>query len=238
VAGENLTTWPDFRKLLLEYAGLEPERRSQMIFRGQSDSSWPLKTTLDRRYASGTDDERDRTHDRLQAEFRREAIGLPMALDRAGLETEWLLLSRHHGLPTPILDFTRSPYIAAFFAFAAAAELESKSVTIWIIDRSRLPGMDVPGITILEDEDAIWLNPRAVEQRAVSLWVHTGQRSTEELLGDALIKADLPSSDRRLALADLDEMGISSRGLFRDLEAVARTAAYRVIDAAESHDEP
>jgi hypothetical protein len=33
---------------------------------------------------------------------------------------EYMAYLRHHGFPSPLLDWTRSPYIAAYFAFSNA----------------------------------------------------------------------------------------------------------------------
>jgi FRG domain len=46
--------------------------------------------------------------------------GFSIALDFKGLPAyDLLIYTRHHGFPSPLLDWTRSAYIAAFFTFAA-----------------------------------------------------------------------------------------------------------------------
>jgi hypothetical protein len=49
---------------------------------------------------------------------------------------EWLALMRHHGSPSRLLDFSKSPYVAAFFATAEAGR--NDAVAIWAIDARAL----------------------------------------------------------------------------------------------------
>jgi hypothetical protein len=219
--------WNDFQRYLQEYFSQSRQRRQQLFFRGQPDSATELLTTLDRVRRFETDAERESFFSSLLDEFRREVIHIgasPGALE----QTEALeLLSRHHGLPSPLLDWTESPYIAAYFAFEGTREPPEGHVAIWVLDRARLDPED-SRFSFVEDLDLIRFNRRALHQRGVFLRVHTAQRSLPELLGDALTKIVLPVTGRALALDHLDQMTINATYLYADLDGAARTARCRL----------
>jgi hypothetical protein len=89
---------------------------STLVFRGLAQSSYKNVSSLAR--LSG---EYDRLERHLIRNFRkyahREAPG-PTTWD-------WLSLAQHHGLPTRLLDWTFSPYVALHFATASWADEEA-----------------------------------------------------------------------------------------------------------------
>jgi hypothetical protein len=46
----------------------------------------------------------------------------------------WFALMQHHGVPTRFLDWTKSPYVAMYFALEQEPEKEEKRSAIWAID--------------------------------------------------------------------------------------------------------
>ncbi len=219
-----LRSWAGFKALIYKQISIPPAERGEIWFRGQSDSSQPLRTTLDR-FASFVDgDHRSAVEGRLLADFRQELIGLG-SHGEAPQELALELLARHHGLPSALLDWTESHYIAAFFAFQGVLTGGARAVAVWALNLGRLS--ITPDIEPIRDRELLWFNPRALSQRGVFLRVRSQAVPTEELLDEALTKMVLPSSECIMALRDLEAMNLTARNLFRDLEGAARTAVTR-----------
>lgn len=114
------------------------------VFRGQSNVSWMLSTSIERAF--------ERAHSAASAgyattraallpsceadmlyEFKRKASLYEANLPNEESIIEWLSLMQHYGCPTRLLDFTNSFYVAAFFAISQANRDED--VAIWSISR-------------------------------------------------------------------------------------------------------
>jgi hypothetical protein len=97
-------------------------------FRGQSDSNWGLKTTIERcATRPGIAEEW------VIGEFKRRAHHYVRDVPHDEDTLEWLALMQHYGAPTRLLDWTKSPYVAAFFA--AESGNSELPFAIWAIDQ-------------------------------------------------------------------------------------------------------
>ncbi len=227
-------SWEKFRERLLGFAQLTRDKRNSWWFRGEPEASNELSPTVDRGRKFKSDAEREEHIQSLLREFRREVVGLGLGAS-VHLDDAFELLARHHGLPSPHLDWTRSPWIAAFFAYESAPINGTGSVAIYGLDRHQLPASTLqppeairPGVELIDDSELVLRNARAVRQRGVFLRRSTMTRSLEDLLGPALFKFVLPVRDAAVALADLDQMLLNSSMLMYDLDGAAKTAARRI----------
>lgn len=107
-----IENWNDLQDKLYEGAWM-PELqlyRSQYAFRGLSEAGYLLKTSLFRTVAGLSELERH-----MLRNFRKYAHRDVVERDSVW---HWLSVAQHHGLPTRLMDWTFSPYVAMHFATA------------------------------------------------------------------------------------------------------------------------
>ena len=131
-----LNSMDDFYRLADYFDKMLPSN----IFRGQNNYEWNLKTQLeldtDEFVLSdvGLEQYEYRILCEAQRRFHNFFTQLPSENDRLS----WLALLRHHGVPTRLLDVTRSLYIACYFALRDVKP--NTDAAIWIFSRHKMDG--------------------------------------------------------------------------------------------------
>ena len=118
-----------------EFKELAEKSRLEWIFRGQSDSKWPLKTTLER---SGIVKKFPEFEDELLNDFKKGVKFYLKDEQMPSSTLEYFSLLQHFGAPSRLLDFTKSPYVAAYFAFEQASGKTKDEVAIWVVNKIHL----------------------------------------------------------------------------------------------------
>jgi hypothetical protein len=266
----NVDTWEQFIKELdevrRECAGSSDHRHDRcLLFRGQESSCWRLGTTLERKQQRMLFKDYYRVISKIKPQIEsltgnewpipeypeverlaKTYEDLDLALwagDRPAYA--YMAYLRHHGFPSPLLDWTRSPYVAAYFAFGKAPEDPSRRVCIYVLsDRNfKISGNNM--LVVYRYPPHIKTHRRHFLQQSeytVCLSFESEWRFEQyDSVFDSgprqqgfCWKFTTPVNQRRKVLRSLDEHNLNAFSLFGSEESMMETLAVREFDLADS----
>jgi hypothetical protein len=220
----------------------------QLLFRGQRcASSWKLQTTLERHSSKqfGVDEYYHkvlRIKPKVESHFRKR-WDLPTDCPKPFSAECWnyLVHLRHYGFPSPLLDWSQSEDVAAFFAFREPLTLKGNvAIFLYVEFPTRIKFFHPSGPTIITPKCNVTSVSRHVNQKTmytVCLTESNSQFGSHEDVflknvkrQDLLIKYVIPGSERNKVLTKLYSKGISPHFLLESDESFMETIALEEID--------
>jgi len=236
ISEKELNDWDEFLSFVTSNL-----KYRHFIWRGQADSSWLLEPTLDRilRTISKVGDTRTiNSHLKRFKYAIRGRRGLnPPTLEN---DNDWWALGQHQGLYTPLLDWTKSPFVAAFFAFDSQSESSTGRHAIYGISQhtfqelsnrlkkehkssSRPPIIDF--VEPFSNENARLVNQGGLFTRSpagvdIESWMKTNFEKDDSHI--RMWKLLLPDSEKKKILQSLNRMNINHLSLFPDIYGASK----------------
>jgi len=232
-----------------------------ILFRGQQNSSWRLETTLERK----TKENFSVSHYLMMATRSVNELESYMGVkwnipDFPELSNEinkkqsrfgpylpcydYLVYLRHHGYPSPLLDWTTSPYIVAYFSMCELSLEERVAVYAYIETPAGAKSIGTNKAQINLQGPFVSSDKRHFAQKAwytvASEWSDENAQHTfcshhevfdnPENNQDVLIKITIPVIDRKLALRELNDYNINHFTLFQSEDSLIKTLSMRDFD--------
>ena len=199
-------TFEEFHELITSFS-------SSSIYRGVCDHKYTLKTSLGRKRNIQTKD-----IFAIEAKMMRlfKAHSTAYIGSKPNNEWEWLALAQHHGLPTRLLDWTRNPLVALFFATFS----HRLNGAVYVLKNV----MDIvdPETTPYEMSDVGVYYPSHITSRI------TGQSGLftshplpeEEYKSDNIEKIIIKYNKKSQLVTELRKYGVHRASLFPDLDGL------------------
>ncbi|MDA8254347.1 MAG: FRG domain-containing protein [Betaproteobacteria bacterium] len=248
-----ITSWRKLPELLEDPFFNRP--KTQLIYRGHRRYDWPLTPSLGR-----FDPRNIITKEVAEAQlrlFRRAVRGRisDRTLVEIDEEDELWAVGQHHGLLTPLLDWTYSPYVALFFAFEKEdrrhGEHDNPYRAVYLLNKSHVEAEDkCPDVSVLEprkDDHGRLVNQAglftssAYDNTLENFLIDSlrdevlGQVSEEDEakeLAKYICKIYIPNEERAECLRHLRMMNVHHASLFPDLLGAAQYCNVMVGEEA------
>ena len=252
----SLNSWEDCATKIGNIESRHAERG--VWFRGQSKAKWQLLSTLERGGSRFTLEGYFNLMRRIKPEIEasvgprlnelpapEEVRELALSYDdierllNAGISSMAYL--RHHGFPSPLLDWSASPDVAAYFAFAHAKRDEPVAIFVYVEapDGVKVRVSQAPQIFTLDS--VANATPRHNRQKSKYTvcsefsmdagWSFVPHqevfRAPRSLRQDFVWKLIVPASERPKVLASLDQRDINAFSLFQSEDSLMETLAVR-----------
>lgn len=233
--------WEEYKRYVSEL------KRRRNLFRGQN-KPWRLRTSYHR---SGRADlmRFDREDVQVLHKHLSARTKHVFNMENTNEYGAFFNLIQHHGYPTPLLDWTYSPYVAAFFAYRGISNADAECANAndkvrilvfdqmqWKQDINQIFQLISAKLHLSVGEYLAIENERMIPQQAASTLTNIDDIETfiqsHQIPGKEpyLTAIDLPVQERRKVIYELGYMGITAGAMFPGLDGACEELKERNFD--------